>query len=138
MDKESVPLDILKPFPEGSFRVIGPPVQQGLSLWSNAEAAMCNLITNKATVDEVGAAMKARRKKKTNAGTGEVWKGGTGFVVRDDGGERVLERSEERRVGNECVSTCRSRWSPCHEKKKTKSQKHAYIPSKITKINQER
>src|SRR3546814_15623048 len=23
-----------------------------------------------------------------------------------------IERSEERRVGNECVSTCRSRWSP--------------------------
>src|SRR3546814_12148483 len=23
-------------------------------------------------------------------------------------------RSEERRVGNECVSTCRSRWSPDH------------------------
>src|SRR3546814_14801289 len=27
-------------------------------------------------------------------------------------------RSEERRVGKECVSTCSSRWSPCHEKKK--------------------
>src|SRR3546814_1982591 len=27
-------------------------------------------------------------------------------------GERV--RSEERRVGKECVSTCRSRWSPYH------------------------
>src|SRR3546814_12799989 len=27
-------------------------------------------------------------------------------------------RSEERRVGKECVSTCRSRWSPSHEKKK--------------------
>src|SRR3546814_17694608 len=26
----------------------------------------------------------------------------------------VLNRSEERRVGKECVSTCRSRWSPCH------------------------
>src|SRR3546814_15931528 len=24
-------------------------------------------------------------------------------------------RSEERRVGKECVSTCRSRWSPNHE-----------------------
>src|SRR3546814_11079555 len=24
----------------------------------------------------------------------------------------VLSRSEERRVGKECVSTCRSRWSP--------------------------
>src|SRR3546814_11071110 len=28
------------------------------------------------------------------------------------------ERSEERRVGNEGVSTCRSRWSPYHYKKK--------------------
>src|SRR3546814_15389166 len=27
-------------------------------------------------------------------------------------------RSEERRVGNECVSTCRYRWSPYHSKKK--------------------
>src|SRR3546814_20882523 len=25
-----------------------------------------------------------------------------------------LFRSEERRVGKECVSTCRSRWSPSH------------------------
>src|SRR3546814_13639862 len=29
-------------------------------------------------------------------------------------------RSEARRVGKECVSTCRSRWSPYHEKKKNK------------------
>src|SRR3546814_11787929 len=27
-------------------------------------------------------------------------------------------RSAERRVGKECVSTCRSRWSPYHKKKK--------------------
>src|SRR3546814_19246832 len=27
-------------------------------------------------------------------------------------------RSEERRVGKECVSTCRSRWSTYHSKKK--------------------
>src|SRR3546814_18400956 len=26
----------------------------------------------------------------------------------------TTERSEERRVGKECVSTCRSRWSPHH------------------------
>src|SRR3546814_16599905 len=30
----------------------------------------------------------------------------------------VQERSEERRVGKECVSTCRSRWSPYHYKQK--------------------
>src|SRR3546814_11430884 len=27
---------------------------------------------------------------------------------------RLRPRSEERRVGKECVSTCRSRWSPSH------------------------
>src|SRR3546814_11634929 len=27
---------------------------------------------------------------------------------------RLPQRSEERRVGKECVSTCRSRWSPYH------------------------
>src|SRR3546814_13882659 len=26
----------------------------------------------------------------------------------------IIKRSEERRVGKECVSTCRSRWSPYH------------------------
>src|SRR3546814_16319287 len=29
-------------------------------------------------------------------------------------GQLGIRRSEERRVGNECVSTCRSRWSPYH------------------------
>ena len=27
---------------------------------------------------------------------------------------KEMMRSEERRVGKECVSTCRSRWSPYH------------------------
>src|SRR3546814_19878018 len=33
-----------------------------------------------------------------------------------------LTRSEERRVGNEWVSKCRSRWSPYHSKKKTNTK----------------
>src|SRR3546814_20230654 len=37
---------------------------------------------------------------------------GTG--VRDYIHVSDLARSEERRVGKECVSTCRSRWSPYH------------------------
>src|SRR3546814_12920521 len=32
-----------------------------------------------------------------------------------------MARSEERRVGKECVSTCRSRWWPYHERKKRKN-----------------
>src|SRR3546814_20652144 len=30
----------------------------------------------------------------------------------------TLKRSEERRVGKECVSTCRCRWAPYDKKKK--------------------
>src|SRR3546814_20739121 len=37
--------------------------------------------------------------------------------VRAVGQIELVFRSDERRVGKECVSTCRSRWSPCHEKK---------------------
>src|SRR3546814_6295547 len=41
-----------------------------------------------------------------------------GFIVGPPGTSRVQptlsNRSEERRVGKECVSTCRSRWSPYH------------------------
>src|SRR3546814_14788829 len=41
---------------------------------------------------------------------------------------RQYPRSEERRVGKECVSTCRSRWSPYHYKKnKTIITTKAYI-----------
>src|SRR3546814_12190923 len=33
--------------------------------------------------------------------------------LADEEAEQLV-RSEERRVGTECVSTCRSRWSPYH------------------------
>src|SRR3546814_17091829 len=33
-------------------------------------------------------------------------------------GKPFRHRSEERRVGKECASTCRSRWLPYHVKKK--------------------
>src|SRR3546814_12191480 len=34
-------------------------------------------------------------------------------------------RSDERRVGKECVSTCRSRWSPYHYKTKHTRKPHS-------------
>src|SRR3546814_12834103 len=41
---------------------------------------------------------------------------GTGnqFNIRTTAEPAATPRSEERRVGKECVSTCRSRWSPYH------------------------
>src|SRR3546814_18172010 len=45
--------------------------------------------------------------------------GDRGKQVAPPGKEIVADslRSEERRVGKECVSTCRSRWSPSHSQK---------------------
>src|SRR3546814_15957170 len=47
-----------------------------------------------------------------------VWSGPGRFEIRDRGVYRgkicLLRRSEARRVGKECVSTCRSRWSRLH------------------------
>src|SRR3546814_19945163 len=38
----------------------------------------------------------------------------SGLFLNATDRERSCYRSEERRVGKECVSTCRSRWSPYH------------------------
>src|SRR3546814_21065606 len=52
--------------------------------------------------------------------------GKRGQNALDQYGTRIYlgySRSEERRVGKECVSTCRSRWSP-YNYKKNKYTKH--------------
>src|SRR3546814_3992712 len=36
------------------------------------------------------------------------------IILRNSDSASLPNRSEERRVGKECVSTCRSRWSPYH------------------------
>src|SRR3546814_8944331 len=38
----------------------------------------------------------------------------TDGIIGQDKWYALIHRSEERRVGKECVSTCRSRWAPCH------------------------
>src|SRR3546814_14831000 len=56
---------------------------------------------------------------------------GAGMVIEPGECGGSLWRSEERRVGKECVSTCRSRWSPYHEKKKTQKRERAAIMMSI-------
>src|SRR3546814_13596741 len=49
------------------------------------------------------------------------------FAIEGEGERMAVHsmRSEARRVGKECVSTCRARWSPYHSKK-THEQKEVY------------
>src|SRR3546814_20038202 len=49
-----------------------------------------------------------------------------GQAVQCVGPQDARVRSEERRVGKECVSRCRSRGSPYNQKKKNKRKKNTY------------
>src|SRR3546814_15605394 len=76
-------------------------------------------------------------KVRTNRGLGaaisECCVAGVIVALSACGGSAAPSRSEERRVGKECVSTCRSRWSTYHEKKK-RNQTRFYVKvrNKIT------
>src|SRR3546814_17512324 len=47
------------------------------------------------------------------------------------GGPKPAARSEERRVGKECVSTCRSRWSPYQSNKHSRYNTKQIIPNDV-------
>src|SRR3546814_16209879 len=91
--------------------------------------------------DDVGAADVAQHRRRGVAGMRAG--GGAVAVLPADGdaaaGERLGHQSEvgkrwadqqvgseERRVGKECVSTCRSRWSPYHSKQQTNNTHNNY------------
>src|SRR3546814_12410361 len=52
-----------------------------------------------------------------------------GQLAGEAAADQPQGRSEERRVGKECVSTCRSRWSPYPSKKK--AYKHPRAPQTV-------
>src|SRR3546814_15974686 len=92
-----------------------------LSLASNIKARIRG---QDHAVDKITAAVKAAQSGLRDprqpmgvfllVGPSGVGKTETALAVADQlfGGEQSLVRSEERRVGTECASTGRSRWSP--------------------------
>src|SRR3546814_393402 len=64
-----------------------------------------------------GTDYKTNPANNTQIGTGpfmfKEWQKGS-FIHLVKNPHYYIKRSEERRVGKECVSTCRSRWSPNH------------------------
>src|SRR3546814_15826573 len=71
-------------------------------------------------VPRAAIAMSTRfsRSRRVASGTEEVGRARDMGAVSKFVEELCDYRSEERRVGKECVRTCRSRWSPYHYKKK--------------------
>src|SRR3546814_17492756 len=88
------------------------------------------VVTQKVAVPRHGTALRCHRKTcgvtpriaaDQGAVTGPMLQKGDNGCETTGNQAASLIRSEERRVGKECVSTCRSRWSPYHEKKKEKT-----------------
>src|SRR3546814_9207821 len=73
----------------------GAPIKMGTSAFDVITGTNCY------------AAVLAALLQRTVSGTGQKIE--TSLLESE-----VAFRSEERRVGKECVSTCRSRWSPYH------------------------
>src|SRR3546814_11386033 len=66
---------------------------------------------------------QGRQAGRNPAGAGRApGRGGYAGRAGIDGDLAVGDRSEERRVGKECVSTCSSRWSPYHYKQENTTQ----------------
>src|SRR3546814_18190281 len=89
----------------------------------------CALPIYRGRINPAGLEAQGNNIYKETAASGQPQVGAAGLEGRGPIRQGALEgsnvnRSEERRVGKECVSTCRSRWSPYHEKKNQKSNKH--------------
>src|SRR3546814_8369052 len=69
-------------------------------------------VTEYSYAESLAVALSSRRVRRVRRiwADGNLLRGASGSFK----GRCPFRRSEERRVGKECVSTCRSRWSPYH------------------------
>src|SRR3546814_13223939 len=72
------------------------------------------VVTDRRGLHAVGGVLGANRGAARAAGGVVAPDRDTVTAAGDVRGADGAARSEERRVGKECVSTCRSRWSPYH------------------------
>src|SRR3546814_12703625 len=86
----------------------------GLPEWTEGEQAFAKLVQKNVGAEEIdGLATELEKleppeEEPESGGSDDI--GDVSWIV-------PTLRSEERRVGKECVSTCRYRWSPYHKKK---------------------
>src|SRR3546814_15553812 len=83
---------------------LSPPATGPLSLFSSSDV---NMGGDQDFKGKGEAEQSNRLSGEITVTVAQVFANGTMLV-------RGQKRSEERRVGKECVSTCRSRWSPYH------------------------
>ena len=92
------------------FRVSGPKDVMALVKQHDGHLVEVDGIVRKAALGDEGLGVKVGRSRVVIGAPG----GDPGRMSPPTPGSEVPTRSEERRVGKECPSKCRSRWSPYH------------------------
>src|SRR3546814_11018858 len=85
------------------------PVQTTLS--ASTQLQVGDILPRNIIIVLDGVGMEAMRPTQADGTQGRIW--ATATMLPQESQSWSM-RSEERRVGKECVSTCRSRWSPDH------------------------
>src|SRR3546814_20755045 len=112
--------DLIEYFRSKRFtsRISDPPKVAPRPIAINAVSSAAKLAGEASSSDPLAQALSAKRAALLKDGQATAPAERTEPVMRALTGDE-LSRSEERRVGNEGVSTFRSRWSPYHEKTHT-------------------
>src|SRR3546814_18800349 len=107
-------------------------------MWSSFSMITNRCCPDKSSCTNRGASLIAPSKPKEVANARTVlcaWSHPPQYATSDAKRASFSLRSEERRVGKEGVSTCRSRWSPYHSKKKEQySVIHIYRQTETYKV----
>src|SRR3546814_11417470 len=93
---------------------LGLQAPQIESMLTQNSSAQLSALTKKNKEGNRLAAQLEADNQRTNLLSGLTIEANNGNLMASLRPRTVYTRSEERRVGKECVSTCRSRWSPYH------------------------
>src|SRR3546814_19142833 len=97
---------------------VAPPVSVGDRLQQPVEARRAAADRLEPRITQPAAVIERNDGETVAAPHQQLDRRGSSLRRRDRLLDQVLRiRSDERRGGKECVSTCRSRWSPYHSKK---------------------
>src|SRR3546814_19715718 len=88
--------------------------QQLVLIWSNIRTILASADMTLDNVVRLTSYLTDARYAEANAAARIAALGGRAIPTTAIVAQTLVSRSEERRVGKECVSTCRSRWSPEH------------------------
>src|SRR3546814_17951215 len=99
---------------ERIWRPLNNPARVGFSSFADENPRGFGLSQRDRSFDHYQDGVKYEKRPSVWVEPVGEWGRGAVQLVEIPTDDEIHDRSEERRAGKECVSTCRSRWSPYH------------------------